>query len=128
MKKSILLLCILLFIPLLQGCTDSRRADSYKVQADKYLEEEDYKNAIIYYDKALEISPEKVGVLGGKAKALEALGKYDEAIKECDKAIKINPHWLMYITQKAMHFLKNRNLKVLWKINKAAFKLDPENA
>lgn len=47
--------------------------------------------AIIYYDKALEINPSHKEAHNNKGIALEDLEKYEEAIAEFDKAIELEP-------------------------------------
>jgi tetratricopeptide (TPR) repeat protein len=45
-----------------------------------------HKEAIPYYDKALEIDPNYADALNNKGVALEKLGKYEDATKCFDKA------------------------------------------
>ena len=47
--------------------------------------------AIIAYDKAIEINPQNSDAWYDKAVTLDKLSKSDEAIKAYDKAIEINP-------------------------------------
>ena len=56
--------------------------------AEKYLDEKDYKQAIIQYEKLLEIDPLNVEVYLGLAEAYEANGDIDEAIEVLEKALK----------------------------------------
>jgi len=51
----------------------------------------EYDEAIIIYDKILEIAPDNVAALSGKASVLNILGKYDEALAYFDKALEIEP-------------------------------------
>jgi tetratricopeptide (TPR) repeat protein len=51
----------------------------------------DHDNAIVFYDKALEISPNNVDILNNKGLALSAIGRNEEAIECYDKAIEIEP-------------------------------------
>ena len=60
----------------------------YKL-AERLLEEEEYKQAIISYDKAIEINPNNKDSWYNRGLALTKVGKYDEAIKSFDKAISI---------------------------------------
>ena len=50
-----------------------------------------YEEAIVYFDKALEIDPNDTMALYNKGTALLALGRSEEAIVCFDKAIQINP-------------------------------------
>lgn len=48
--------------------------------------------AIIPYNKAIEIKPQNSTAWTNKGFALYSLNKYDEALASDDKAIEINPH------------------------------------
>lgn len=50
-----------------------------------------YDEAINYYDRALQISPNFCGVLNNKGICLFDLGRYEEAIKSYKKSLSINP-------------------------------------
>jgi tetratricopeptide (TPR) repeat protein len=52
-----------------------------------------HNEAIICFDKAIEIKPNHVGAWNSKAFALHNLGRHNEAIICFDKAIEINPHY-----------------------------------
>ncbi|MGN0687558.1 MAG: tetratricopeptide repeat protein [Oscillospiraceae bacterium] len=56
--------------------------------AEKYLSEANYEQAIIEFDKILKIDPTNVDAYLGKAEALNALGRSDEAKAVLDKALK----------------------------------------
>jgi len=55
-------------------------------------QEKNYSNAILCYDKALEIDPNDSNVLVNKGDALINQGKYDEAGQCYDKALSQNPN------------------------------------
>ncbi len=59
-------------------------------QADDLFEEENYEEAISYYDKVLAIDSTDIDALFGMASALENLGKYAEAITYYDKILAID--------------------------------------
>ena len=60
-----------------------------------------YTNAIVYYDKALEIDPDDSNVLVNKGDALTNLGRYEES-KQCyDKVLSQNPNSSMALYNKA---------------------------
>ena len=58
-------------------------------------------DAIVEYDKALEIDSNYVDAYYNKGLSLSNLGRYEDAIVEYDKALEINPTMLMLITTKA---------------------------
>ena len=49
--------------------------------------------AIVWFDKALEVNPNYFFALNNKGLALSNLGRYDEAITSYDKALEINPNY-----------------------------------
>ena len=51
-----------------------------------------YKNAIIYYDKALEIIPNHPMALANKGKIFLNLERYEKAIDLYDRALEIDPN------------------------------------
>jgi tetratricopeptide (TPR) repeat protein len=50
-----------------------------------------HKEAMEYYDKALEIDPKNAMALSNKGSALYKLGKHNEAMEYFDKALEIDP-------------------------------------
>lgn len=55
--------------------------------AQKFLDDADYEKAIIEFDRVLTVDPLNVDAYVGKAEALEALGRTDEAIKVLEQAL-----------------------------------------
>ena len=54
---------------------------AFGMLAASYMDISDYKNALVYYDKAIQVSGEDLTLLKGKAVALKYLGNVDEAEK-----------------------------------------------
>ena len=72
----------------------SDRMDESKKYFDegvKLYKEGKFKEAIVCFDKAIEINPKYEYALNGKGNALSDLNKYEEAIVCYDKAIAVNP-------------------------------------
>jgi tetratricopeptide (TPR) repeat protein len=59
--------------------------------AEKKMASKDYAGALAEYDKAIEKTPDDVRAHAGRAVALQALGRLDEAIAGMTKAIGISP-------------------------------------
>lgn len=70
---------IIAVLVLLQSDANTK-VDNYLTTAAKYLVEMNYEQAIIEFDKILEIDPMNVEAYLGKAKAYHAMGKDDKAI------------------------------------------------
>lgn len=62
-------------------------AEAYSLLAINSMDKCEYENALNYSLKALEISPDNLNFLHGKALALKYLGKFDEAEKILEKVV-----------------------------------------
>ncbi|MCG9129373.1 tetratricopeptide repeat protein [Candidatus Poribacteria bacterium] len=67
------------------------RAEVYHSQGEKYSTDEEYKNAIVDFDKAISLNPEHVRAYYKRARAKFYLNDYTGAIDDCTHAIKLNP-------------------------------------
>jgi len=59
-----------------------------------------YNEAIMAYNKAIEIDPQNYLAWNGRGVVLDELGKFDEAIKAYNKAIEIDPQYFEAWTNK----------------------------
>src|SRR5215211_6848397 len=75
---------------------------------------DDYKSAIMWYNKAINLEPLSIEAINGKGLSLSELGKHQEAIKLYDKALKIDPSLLVSI------YYKTRSLEELGESQLAA--------
>ncbi|MDJ0899053.1 MAG: tetratricopeptide repeat-containing serine protease family protein [Xenococcus sp. MO_188.B8] len=66
-------------------------AEDFYNQGNDLLASEKYQEAIISYDKAIEINPDDYQAWTNRGVALGNLGRYQEEIASYDKAIEINP-------------------------------------
>lgn len=76
----------------------------YKI--DCLISLEDYGEALIWVDKALQIKPDLEEVFSHKGRCLAKLEKYDEAIGWFDRALKFTPEDYMIFQLKAFCFKK----------------------
>ncbi len=96
-KRNILILVIVLAVVIIGGIIaavavgTSGGTDITKTLtlAERYLDEEDYEQAIIEFEHILEIDPMNVDAYIGKAKALIALGDEDEAAQLLQEAYEL---------------------------------------
>jgi len=97
-----LLFVILLFsfLPLL-AYADSEEINSLINQSFDFIEQEDYKNANVVVDRALEIDPDNKVALNNKATVLFNFGEIKEAISYLDKALVIDPNYIVALYNKA---------------------------
>jgi len=69
---------------------DLELLEEFFEQAEDLLEEENYEEAISFYDIVLEIESSDIDALFGKAFALDNIGKHEEAISFYDKVLEID--------------------------------------
>lgn len=74
---------------LVLGSNLTSRANQLLVSGEKYLIEMNYEQAIIEFDKVLDIDPNNAYAYIGKAEALSALGRKDEAVEILEKGYSI---------------------------------------
>ncbi len=66
-------------------------AEDYYKMGEIEQEKKNHINAIIYYDKAIEINPDHIDAYNGRLVSRFYLGDYQNAINDCNKIIKITP-------------------------------------
>ena len=67
------------------------RANTLFSRAEAEIRRRQYQAAVDDYGEAATLEPAMVGVHFGRGRALRALGKTDEAVKEYDAELKLNP-------------------------------------
>lgn len=89
-------------------------ADQLKQRGNEAFQANDFVNAEVYYRKAIEdFGPTQV-LLSNKAAALIQLGKFQEAIEDCDHAIQLDPTWTKAYFRKATALEKSGNMKACY--------------
>jgi tetratricopeptide (TPR) repeat protein len=67
-------------------------AESWKLRGNEFLRAEAYEEALVCYEKALEIDPMYSDAWNNHGVTLRRLERYEEAIISLDKALKFNPY------------------------------------
>jgi len=75
------------------AATESLTAEDYLNQGKDLLAQGLYQEAIVAYDKAIDIKPDKYEAWVFRGGTLHLLGKYQDAIASYDKAIEIEPDY-----------------------------------
>ncbi|MGC1105158.1 MAG: tetratricopeptide repeat protein [Candidatus Acidiferrales bacterium] len=73
--------------------TEDLNKHSWNEKGNALLSLDRPKDALLCYDRALELDPSEPAFLGNKANALNVLDKPQDAIYYCDKALKIDPNY-----------------------------------
>ncbi|MEQ8192140.1 MAG: tetratricopeptide repeat protein, partial [Candidatus Eremiobacterota bacterium] len=92
-KKIVVILALIVIIILCFSLVKFMFPSVYELntRGQVFIKLGKYKEAIKYFDKAIEINPKDVEAWNNKGYTFIKLGKYEEAIKCFDKAIEINP-------------------------------------
>lgn len=76
-------------------------AEEYYNLGNNCYNAEDYKEAIEYYTKAIELNPNNEDYYTDRADCYKELGKWKEAISDYSEAIKIDSDWWGYYKGRA---------------------------
>lgn len=77
------------------------QSDIYSNKGYSFYKFKKYKEALEYYNKAIELNPNKAKFYNNKGVALSALGRKSEALDCYNKAIELNPNQPDYYANKA---------------------------
>jgi len=100
------LILAVLFVLCLAAVAQENTADSWYQEGLKLMGNDNYRDALIAFDKAIEIDPENASIWMGKGDVLVRMGDYNESLKiyenaleMAEKTTKDNPHdargWLV---------------------------------
>jgi tetratricopeptide (TPR) repeat protein len=132
---GVVLLVILLF---LSSCvstpnktqTELRDARAYNKRGIAYWSKGQYDQAILDYNKALEINPRYADAYNNRGVAYADTGQYDQAILDYNKALEINPGYAYAYKNRAVsYYFKREYYEALKDVNKAqalGLKIPPE--
>ncbi|MCD7804358.1 MAG: tetratricopeptide repeat protein [Oscillospiraceae bacterium] len=90
MKKLLsLILAVLLTVTMFTSCADTAEAltSVYLNLGEKYLTDLDYEEAIVYFNKVIEVEPKNARAYLGSAEAYVAMGDIDSAIAILEQGI-----------------------------------------
>ncbi|KAG7898300.1 hypothetical protein KL935_004450 [Ogataea polymorpha] len=104
-------------------------AEEYKTQGNAAFSAKDYDKAIEYFTKAIEVSSTPNHVLYSNRSACYAsLKKYEEALKDAQECVKINPSWAKGYNRVAAAEFGLERLDDAKKSYEKALELDPNNS
>jgi tetratricopeptide (TPR) repeat protein len=86
-------------------------AEDFKLQGNELYKKGDYKGAIELYSKAIDASPTTGAFYGNRAAASFMLGKHEDVITDCNRAIVFDPTFFKgYIRKSKAQLALVRNL------------------
>ena len=89
--KNLLLLLIFSFWSTVSFAQQQAAAQKLVDEGVAYHDKGDYAGAIAKYDQALQLDKDNLLALAEKAYSLVVLGKNEEAIKYCQRALELHP-------------------------------------
>ncbi|KAJ4833116.1 hypothetical protein Tsubulata_006218 [Turnera subulata] len=108
------------------------RANEAKMEGNQLFGKGQYEEALLQYDAALQSAPENSKELrsichSNRAICLLKLGKYDDAIKECTKALELNPSYIKALLRRGEAHEKLEHFEEAIADMKKVLELDPSN-
>ncbi|XP_076941202.1 uncharacterized protein LOC143610680 [Bidens hawaiensis] len=105
-----------------------------KVEGNKLFGEGMYEEALLKYDYAIQLAPEMPSSSeirsichNNRATCFFKLGKYDDTVKECSKALELNPTYLKALIRRGEAHEKLENYDEAIADMKKILELDPSN-
>jgi DnaJ family protein C protein 7 len=100
-------------------------AESLKTLGNERFKANDFRGALDYYTKALELEPQSSTLLSNRAAALVKLQRVEEAIEDCKKAIEVEPKFARAHARLAKCNFLLGNVKEAKKMYEYSIVLDP---
>lgn len=106
------------------------QAQKYKTEGNKLFRENSYKEAVEYYSRAINNCPfsffkERSIMYSNRAACYLHLEKFEEAIKDCSRAVELNPQYLKAIMRRAELYEKTEKLEEALADFQRVVELDP---
>ncbi|CAM8938759.1 unnamed protein product [Rhodiola kirilowii] len=110
------------------------QANEAKVGGNKLFVEGQYEEALLQYELALQIAPDMSSSVelrsichSNRGTCFSKLGKYEDTIKECKKALELNPNYMKALIRRADAYEKLEHFEeAIADLNKI-IELDPSN-
>ena len=112
MKKKTLLGFVLLF--LMVGTVYAQSPEEAFNKGINYVEKGIPDEAIVEYNRAIEINPDRAEAYFNRAIAYRSKGNYDQAIADYSKFIEINPDFARGYRERAVSYLSKQDYDKAW--------------
>ena len=101
--------------------------DQLKAKGNELMSKGQYKPAVGFYSKAIELTPDNAVYYCNRAAAYTHLNQFAEAVRDCEKSTQLNPDYSKaYSRMGTAHFYKNNYPSAVAAFKKA-LELEPEN-
>lgn len=110
------------------------QANEAKLEGNKLFADSQYEEALLKYELALKVAPDIPASVevrsichGNRAICLLKMGKYEDTIKECSKALELNPTYMKALVRRGEAHEKLENYEEALADNKKILEADPSN-
>ncbi|XP_032064453.1 small glutamine-rich tetratricopeptide repeat-containing protein alpha isoform X1 [Thamnophis elegans] len=121
----------------LQGCPvaepttpseeEAAEAERLKTEGNEQMKVENFKSAVSFYGKAIELNPSNAVYYCNRAAAYSKLGNYAGAVRDCERAIGIDPKYSKAYGRMGLALSSLNKLSEAIFYYRKALELDPEN-
>jgi len=123
-KKWIIIITAIVLVIVLYFAFNFARGVSYYNRGTVYMNEEEYDQAILCFDKAIKINPRFAEAYCNRATTYKNKGEYDKAISDYTRAIEIDPEFAVAYCNRAVVFHSEREYDKAWEDVHKAQSLD----
>ncbi|KAI6682622.1 hypothetical protein NL676_036503 [Syzygium grande] len=110
------------------------QANEAKLEGNKLFADSQYGEALLKYELALKVAPDIPASMeirsichGNRAICLLKMGNYEDTIKECNKALELNPTYMKALVRRSEAHEKLENYEEALADNKKILEMDPSN-
>lgn len=103
-------------------------AMDYFFRAYEFVEQKDYRGAIVNYTKAIKLDPKFAAAYNNRGAAYADIDKYDDAMKDYNKAIELDPKYVAAYNNRGNAYANKGNNDDAIKDYNKAIELDPKDA
>ena len=114
-----IILKIIIILAILIGCATTQQIEESDPvalfnQGLALLEDGQYDQAIVYFNKAIEINPRYAEAYNSRGYVFRKRGQYEKAISDCNKAIEINPRYAEAYNNRGLAYYYIRAYDKAW--------------
>ncbi|XP_044518166.1 small glutamine-rich tetratricopeptide repeat-containing protein alpha-like [Gracilinanus agilis] len=106
---------------------ETPEAERFKRKGNEQMKKENFEEAVSFYGKAIELNPTNAVYFCNRAAAYSKIGDYAGAMRDCERAIGIDPYYSKAYGRMGLALLSLNKYKEAVGYYKKALELDPDN-